>query len=348
VIQARAATAELLAHWGIGPGAELAAAARGSNNETILVTRGDRRWVLRISQNLSADQVLAEHRLLARLRRSDLPFAVPEPVPTVTGDPMVETAAGPATLCHWIAGVRPDLSTEPVLERVGAGLGQLSAALRGLPLGDAPQDWTGGPLATLPSGVAAAELVAELAAAGLSPEHTQLLARSAARADACWARCAARRLPVQVVHGDLGPSNILVDEDSGELTGILDFEIAGPDCRVQDLVAALLLSGALEGQDWPTRATALIRGVSGAVQLEPAEIDAVPELLICRAVGSTLWRAGRWRRGLADMGDVAGRAGVLAATATFVADSGDALRDLLSRYARPHAGARARLMRKPL
>jgi homoserine kinase type II len=333
VIQARQDTAGLLAHWGIGSGAEITPAARGSNNRTVLVSEGDRRWVLRISQNLSADQVLAEHRLLARLRRCDLPFALPRPVPAVTGYTVAETADGPATLCHWIAGVRPDLSSKPVLERIGAGLGQLSAALSSVPHADAPQHWGDGPLAAVPAGVGAAELIAELAA-GIGPRQTQLLTASAARADASWHQCAARHLPVQVVHGDVGPSNVLVDDDTGELTGILDFEIAGADFRVQDLVATLMLFGALEGPEWPARAAAVIRGVASTLRLDPAEIDAVPELLVCRAVGSTLWRAGRWRRGLADLEDVAERVRVLVATMTFVSQSGDLLRDLLAREGR--------------
>jgi homoserine kinase type II len=340
VTQARQDTAGLLARWGVGPGAELTAAARGSNNRTVLVSRGDRRWVLRISQNLTAGQVLAEHRLLAHLRLHDLPFALPEPVPTAAGETVVETADGPATLCHWIAGVRPDPQTEPTLERMGASLAQLSAAMRDLPLGDAPQRWVDGPLAVLPAGVGADELIAELTAAGISAQQAQLLASSAARADA-WYRSAAGSLPMQVVHGDLGPSNVLVDEQSGKLTGIVDFEIAGADYRVQDLVATLLLSGALEGPSWPTRAAAIIRGVVSVLRLDPAEIHAVPELLTCRAVGSALWRAGRWRRGLAELDDVAERVRELAATVTFVSEAGNLLRDLLARAARSPAGARS-------
>ncbi len=329
MIQARPDTAELLACWGIGSGAKLTKAARGSNNRTSVVSEGDRRWVLRISQNLSGDQVLAEHRLLAHLRQRNLPFAVPEPVPTVAGDTVVETTDGPATLCHLIAGVRPDLANESALEPVGAGLGRLSAAMRDLPFADAPHDWRAGPLATLPASMGAGQLIAELAAAGVSPEQTELLAASAARAHG-WHRSAARHLPIQIVHGDLGPSNVLVAEESGELTGVLDFEIAGRDYRVQDLVAALLLLGALKGPAWPTRAAALFRGVASVLQLDPAEIRAVPELLVCRAVGSALWRAGRWRRGLAELGDVVDRLHELAATVTFVSQSGDVLGDLLS------------------
>jgi homoserine kinase type II len=332
VTQAQSDPAELLACWGIGSGAELTAPARGSNNRTVLVSENDRRWVLRISQNLSADQVRAEHRLLAGLGRRDLPFALPEPAPTVAGDTVVETAEGPATLCHWIAGVRPDHTSEQALERIGAGLAQLSVGLRDLPFGDAPQDWRGGPLATLPAGVGIDELISELAAAGIRPGQTELLAASAARADA-WHRSAAAHLPIQVVHGDIGASNVLVDGDSGQLTGVLDFEIAGADYRVQDLVAALLLCGAREGPGWPARAAALMRGVVSAVRLDQAEICAVPELVIARSVGSALWRASRWRRGLSGLNDVADRLDELATTVTFVCESGDELRDVLA-----HAG----------
>jgi homoserine kinase type II len=329
VTRARPDPAELLTSWGIGPGAEFTAAARGSNNRTFLVSADDRRWVLRISHNLSADQVRAEHKLLACLRESDLPFALPEPAPTIAGDTVVETASGPATLCQWIAGVRPDPTSEQALERIGAGLAELSVAMRDLPFADAPQDWRRGPMATLSSGAGADELIAELAAAGIGPEQTELLAASAARADA-WHRSAATRLPIQVVHGDIGASNVLVDEESGRLTGILDFEIAGADYRVQDLVATLLLTGALEGAAWPARAAALMRGVVGAMRLDPAEICAVPELVIARSAGSALWRAGRWRRGLSELDDVADRLDELAATVTFVAESGGELCDVLA------------------
>jgi homoserine kinase type II len=325
----RASAAELLAVWGVPADADLASPAHGYNNQTLVVTQRDRRWVLRISQNLSVAQVQAEHRLLARLRPGGLPFAVPEPVPTLAGGTVAETAAGPATLCRWIAGVRPDLEGRRALERFGAGVGVLSEAMRLLPLDDAPQDWRAGPLATLPVGVELAELVAELRLAGVGTEQAGLLAASAERARA-WQQDAAGRLAIQVVHGDLGASNVLVDEESGQVTGVLDFEIAGADFRVQDLVAALLLSGALRGPDWHARAAALIRGIVSVLRLGEAEIQAVPELLICRSVGSAIWRAARWRRGLAGIDDVIDRLRELAATVAFVAASGEQLRALLT------------------
>ena len=59
------APAGLLARWGIPADAELTRAERGCNNQTFTVAHRGRRWVLRISQNLSADQARAGHRLLA-------------------------------------------------------------------------------------------------------------------------------------------------------------------------------------------------------------------------------------------------------------------------------------------
>jgi homoserine kinase type II len=120
------------------------------------------------------------------------------------------------------------------------------------------------------------------------------------------------------VHGDLGASNMLVDERTGEMTGVLDFELAGPEARVQDLLAGLLLSGALAGPGWARRTAALVRGDAAVLRLGQAEIMAVPDLLVSRCVGSVFWRAGRWRRGQSALSDVAGRVAVLEATETWL------------------------------
>jgi homoserine kinase type II len=198
----------LLARWGVAPDAILPA-ERGTNNRTFGVLQGDRRWALRVSQNLSAPQVRAEVRLLGRLRRAGL--------------------------------------------------------------------------------------------------------------------------PVQVVHGDLGSSNLLADERTGQVAAVLDFEIAGADFRVQDLVAALLNSGVLDGPDWARLTAALLRGHASALRLTEAEIQAVPDLLLTRAVGSVLWRAGRWRRGQAQLGDVTDRLHRLETMTGWLAGSGQQLVGLAGR-----------------
>ena len=310
--------ARLLARWGIPADAELARAERGCNNRTYAVAHRGHRWVLRISQNLSAAQARAEHRLLGQVCGAGLPFSVPEPVPTLSGETVAETPAGPATLCRWIPGMRPDLAAEPALERFGRAIGLLSRALRTVPWTDAPQDWRGHPLRAHPDAPETDELARALREAGLPAARVRRL-EAAARRVLSRTPDADRNLPVQVVHGDLGASNALVDERTGAVTGVLDFELAGPDARVQDLLVGLLLSGALAGPGWGRRAAALVRGHAAVLALHQAEIRAVPDLLVLRCVGSVFWRAGRWRRGQATLSDVADRVAVLESVAAWLA-----------------------------
>jgi homoserine kinase type II len=312
------APAGLLARWGIPADAELTRAERGSNNQTFAVAHRGRRWVLRLSQNLSADQARAEHRLLGRLRAAGLPFGVPEPVAALGGDTVAETPAGPATLCRWIPGVRPELAADPALERFGRAIGLLSRALRPVAWTDAPQDWRGDPLRAHPDAPRAGELARALRGAGVPTARIRRFEAAAEQVRA-QAQATAADLPVQVVHGDLGASNTLVDECTGEMSGVLDFELAGPDARVQDLQVALLLSGALAGPGWARRAAALVRGYAAVLRLGQAEIMAVPDLLVARCVGSVFWRAGRWRRGQSALSDVADRVAVLEASQTWLA-----------------------------
>lgn len=302
--------AKLLARWGIPVGAAVTLTERGTNNRTLRVSAGDRCWSLRVSQNLTTAQVRAEHRLLARLARSGLPFAVPAPVSLPDGSTVAETAAGPATLCEWIPGVQPDLSQEPALERFGQAAAQLSDALAVVLPQDTPNDWQDGPLEA-PSGVAA--LAQDLRAAGLDVGRVGVLRDGADRATAAWEGIAVR-LPTQVVHADLAASNVLVSPDTGAVTGVLDFEIAGHWIRAIELTVALALSGAAHGPDWPRRAAAVARGGAWAERLTTAELAALPDLIVVRAMGSMLWRASRWRRGQSSLAEVANRLDVLAET----------------------------------
>jgi homoserine kinase type II len=320
--------AGLLANWGIPPDARLTA-THGTNNQTFVVSVDSARWVLRISQNLTAAQVRAEHRLLAWLRRAGLPFAVPEPVPGLTGDLLAETAAGPATVTKWLPGMRPDLSDERALERFGRAIGQLNVALGRVPRQDAPHDWLASPHVH-PDVPDVADLCRELAAAGISSELTGLLTSFE---QGSWLTNIGASLPIQVVHGDMAASNVLADERTGEVTAMLDFEIAGADFRVQDLVVGLKQSNALDAPDWQRRTAALASGYCRAQELTEAEASVVPQLLLARATGTVVWRAGRWRRGQASLDDVTVRLHGLAAADEWLAARGSELRDLLRQTA---------------
>src|SRR2546423_7013332 len=203
--------AGLLARWGIPADAELTRAERGRNNQTFTVAHRGRRWVLRISQNLSADQARAEHRLLGRLRAAGLPFGVPEPVAALGGDTVAETPAGPATLCRWIPGVRPELAADPALERFGRAIGLLSRALRPVAWSDAPQDWRGDPLRAHPDAPRAGELARALRGAGVPTARIRRFHAAAGEVRAP-AAAAPADLSVHAAPGDPGAPDTLLAE----------------------------------------------------------------------------------------------------------------------------------------
>jgi homoserine kinase type II len=326
--------AELLRAWRLYPDADthIARPDQGTNNQTFLVAQGDRRFVLRISENLSVAQVHAEQRLLGWLRQASLPFDVPEPVATTDGTTVIDTPVGPATLCRWLPGVRPDLESEAALERFGRAVGMLGEALRQVPPADAPQDWRGGPFPVPIDGTDDKDLWYELRAAGVNDEQVALL-EGAARRYARWWAGAVGTLPVQVIHADLAASNVLADPDTGQVTALLDFEIAGADFRIQDFLVALSQSGALDAEQWQRRTAAFLRGHASVRQLTPVEVEALPELLLSRSVGSALWRAGRWRRGQAPLAEVVDRIHWLETTLRWLAASGQELVSLVGAQA---------------
>ncbi|MEV6030659.1 phosphotransferase [Nonomuraea sp. NPDC052116] len=316
----------LPAAWGFPPDTTIIGAEQGTNNQTFVLRQGDLRFVLRVSQTLSAAQVGAEHRILRRLRQAGLPFQVPEPVAALSGDTVIETAAGPATVCRWIPGVRPDLTGQTALERFGRAAGLLGETLLGVPPEDGLTDWRGNPLAH-PAVPHVGALCRQLRAAGISAERAAHLEAVARRVEQGWP-VGGGTLPTQVIHGDLAASNMLVDEDTGEVSGLLDFEFAGVGFLVQDVMAALFYSGALETRDWQLRTAAFLRGYASVRPLDAAEADALPRLLLARAIGSALWRAGHWLNGRVQLDEVADRIRKLEDTTRWLDANGGKLRSL--------------------
>jgi homoserine kinase type II len=314
----------LLPLWGLPAGTVVSLADKqGVNNQTYLVRHQRHRYVLRVTGFLSVAEVSAEHRILRRLRHSGLPFRVPEPVAALDGRTVVETPAGCATLCQWLPGVRAGVGSEMAFLRLGRAVGLIDAALADVPFADAVRDWRTDPRWVRPGDPSADVLADELREAGLSAGQAGALNAAAARAGRWWPGPDA--LPSQVIHGDLTPANLLADPGTGEVIGLLDFELAGAGFRVQDTMAALYHSTALTTPDWPRRTAALLRGRVSAGRLEPAEVAALPELLNARALGSVLWRAVRWRAGLASLAEVTARVEELTASTRWLAAHEDTL-----------------------
>jgi len=115
-------------------------------------------------------------------------------------------------------------------------------------------------------------------------------------------------LPRQIVHGDFAFINVLVGD--GKVTGMLDFEFAGPDIRAADLACALYITTVRGGeqQRWPLL-EALCAGYRRSLPLDPLEVAAIPDLIRRRSVFGLIHWIGRYRQGIAPMQEPLDRIG---------------------------------------
>ena len=114
-------------------------------------------------------------------------------------------------------------------------------------------------------------------------------------------RLYAGRLPQQIVHRDLDPSNLLTD--NSRVAAVFDFEAARPDLRAFDL--------AISAMTFSTDATLRKAFVGAYIEVLPLaseELDALPMLMVIYRAMSLISREGRRRQGHASEGVTLARA----------------------------------------
>lgn len=295
--------------WPITPRA-LRRTEHGLNNESYFVDAAEGRFVARVYRNTAdPSRVRDEHDLLGRLSVQELPFQVPMPMRTESGDTLavLETPDGPrlAALFARIPG-EPAALDVPSARIAGRALAQVDLAMGRLDLPVRAPATIRDVHPLVPDPFEAID------ALDLGPRATRmrdLVEQVDATHDAI-----AGSLPRQIVHGDFAFINVLVED--GRVTGLLDFEFAGPDLRAADLACAMYITtvrgGA--GQRWKLL-EALTAGYRRLLPLDPLEAAAVPDLMRRRSVFGLIHWIGRYRQGIASKQeplDRAGRAVVLA------------------------------------
>ena len=246
-----------LAHWlaplGVGAPGALTGIAAGMQNSNYYVTAGGRRWVLTIFEHLAPRQLdfyLALQDYLAAR-------AIPCPRPLATADGRFWRLLGgkPAALCNRLPGHCIEEATAAHCHALGTMLARLHLAGADFPAplpNPCGHDW---------SERTGRRLAPELSA----DERGRLLAELDFQAAQDYSG-----LPRGIVHGDLFRDNVLW-QDSGELSGVLDFYFAGADSLLFDLAVA--------ANDWCADAgqlAALIAGYGALRPLSPGEEAAWP------------------------------------------------------------------------
>lgn len=233
----------------------------GFSGETFLAEAGGERTVVRVFAGLRHSPHAAEvQAALLRLVRGLLP--VPEVLEVRRADPVAGTPA--LLVTEFLAGVRGDLLLPTLdgagLRRAGDSVGRIAATLGGMPMVRRGV-FADGDLTIEPYDVALPESLGRVGtdAQALLDEETRTC----------------------LVHSDLNPKNLLLDPDTLEVTGVLDWEFAHAGHPFTDLGNVLRFDRQPAYLDAVLAAYADLRGTPPERALElarAADLHALAEL----------------------------------------------------------------------
>lgn len=273
----------------------------GWNNTTFFVENHTKRAVLRIyDTHKDKAKIEFEHAVLQQLGSQRLPFQIPVPVSATTGETMIQIGKSGKFAClfRYIDGDSPKVDETGYLESFGEAAAILSAVLADIDPGLTPvyrpyyELRTSYPLCS-------AAVIRELC---LNPpelfmelgEELEMLYRAYEHISDSLSEL--ERLPHQLVHGDLNASNLLVQSTNPSVvTALLDFEFCTFDVRVME--PAVILSGLLGHAEEKLMIRNFFRGFSRSVRLSPAEINAIPVLMLLRKIDVFLHFVTRYLEG---------------------------------------------------
>ncbi|RXZ78962.1 hypothetical protein EBB07_24820 [Paenibacillaceae bacterium] len=213
-----------------------------------------------------------------------------------------------AAMFHYIAGERPQLQTSGQLESFGRVVGQLGQALSQIhlpqmdggyrPYYELDQTHPSCPPAVL------AEFCSAPPAEFIDYADDLAFLRQWCL-DFAVSVPQLKRLPHQLIHGDLNASNMLADA-SGRIAALLDFEFVTPDLRVME--AAVCLSDLLEADEsgsidetvTQSRFASFMLGWRSAAQPSKEELAALPLLVQLRRIDVFVHFLGRYFDGVDD------------------------------------------------
>lgn len=290
---------ELQDAWSIPAPRLRRALTQGINNLTQVIETPAGNYILRTyPSDRSLEHIRYELGVLRILQQKDLPFHVPAPIPTLTGELFKVWSGSIVTLSPWLSGSLPQNDNLEQAYAAGQTLAELGKALVDIQVEASPQAAPFPPSGDFEAwaGIAInpAELIKKLPLAREKQMHIfALLERTQTVAPSLY-----QNLPQQIIHRDYDQSNVLMQGNL--VTGVLDFEFCGFDLRILDLTYALSQWPAglwNTGKEWLV-IDAFGQGYLQRQKLTLAELEMLPPILRLRATTSLFFRLGRFKRGL--------------------------------------------------
>ena len=289
----------------------------GVNNVVQYVeTRDGRNLILRIYNNgCNTEAVEYEHAILNAIDRSTLPFQVPKYLRSKNGKTMEQLQSGTqCCMCERIPGVLPKNSDPKPL---GRATGQLMSAMSKISLDLKPPIAPYYRVYDVHKAIGGDKSIFYEYCKG--PQFDQCrqgietLCNALHEIDAMietYLAADRKQFPQHIIHGDLHYDNVLTDEATGEVTGLLDFEFCTIDWRAME-VAVCLSKYVGESEPFPL-VDAFIDGFCENGTLTVQECRAIPDLINLRVLSNCIYFVGRAISGQDDIASLTSRADMYA------------------------------------
>ncbi|NRF91282.1 phosphotransferase [Paenibacillus frigoriresistens] len=279
----------------------------GMNNTTRFVDVEGTSYVLRLYEtHRDIDKIRFEHGVLLALdkEKDKLPFRIPVPVELPSGETVVRLEAKEgklAALFTYTDGCNPTWGNTDQLLHFGEAVGQLSSALAAIFMDLNPVYPPYYEIEHIHPRCTP-DAIHEFCLHPSEPFWQQLdeLSYIFGRFAAFYkAIPELRKLPHQLIHGDINGSNMLIDAD-GLITAVLDFEFVTLDVRVMELAVCLsdLIDPAIPAEELRRNCRAFYEGYRQTVYLEEEEIALLPLLIELRRLDVFIHFLGRYLDGV--------------------------------------------------
>ena len=309
----------------------------GVNNVVQYVDTNDgRNLILRIYNNgCNTAAVEYEHAILDAIDRSSLPFQVPKYILSKNGKSMEQLTSGTqCCMCERIPGVLPK-NSDP--QPLGRATGQLMAAMSKIQLENLSP-----PIAPyyrvydVHKGIGGNKTKFYDYCQG--PQFDQCrngietLCHTLQGIDAVideYLAADPMHFPQHIIHGDLHYDNVLTDKDTGEVTGLLDFEFCTIDWRAME-VAVCLSKYVGEDDPYPL-VESFIDGFCEYGTLTEQECLAIPDLINLRVLSNCVYFVGRAISGQDNISSLTSRADMYAQRVLWVNENKNRISECIVR-----------------
>src|SRR5687767_5053691 len=192
---------EVLDQWDLPRPRELVRTAFGMSNESYYVNSAAGAHVLRVHVAKPLQAIRFEHEILRRLIDADLPFQVPQPLPTLRGDTVAldVDSARQCALFRRIPGETLDDADTAAVARAAAAFARLDIALGVIERTDLSAPVFAGDLRAMHPAMTDLSQLDDL----VGRSGREMAERAAESAGPIYAS-----LPTQLIHGDFSFGNV--------------------------------------------------------------------------------------------------------------------------------------------